>query len=66
MTMPEATTEELNAIAKDPMKALVCAFEMLTAISQGHSYDALDYMMRRETISVAITANAHQLRRINN
>jgi hypothetical protein len=66
MTIPEATTEELNAVAKDPMHALVFAFEMLTAISQGHSYDSLDFMMRRETISAAIASNGNRQRRISN
>jgi hypothetical protein len=58
MTIPQATTAELTAVARDPMQALVFAFEMLTAISEGHSYDALDFMMRRETISVAINRAA--------
>ena len=54
MTMQEASIDELSVISSDPMQALLFAYEMLTAISQGNTYEEFDFLMRREMISSAI------------
>ena len=54
MTMPTASTAELDQTAASPILALSMAHEMLSAIAGGNDYDSLDYISRGESIRVAL------------